>query len=244
MRKRQAPQLLQQTINSIKEMILEEGLRPGDALPTEPQLSEALGVSRANLREAIRTLATLDIVEVHHGTGTFVGQMSLQPLVEVLTYKGVVLPGKDFEVLRQIVEIRRALDLSMAPNIIEHLQDETATELESICLAMEQHRRNKESFAVEDRSFHRTLANITGNDLYGQLVAAFWDIHTLVVPRLGVATPEDIAETVCAHKDMISAAKAGDLTAYQDAIDKHYAPLLRVLEATPVKPIPQAHSIT
>ena len=114
-----APQRLRQTIDAIKELILEQGLKPGDAMPTEAHLADLLGVSRANLREAIRTLATLDIIEVHHGTGMFVGPMSLRPLVEGLTFKGVVLPGRDFETLRQVVEVRQALDLA-----IERLPDD------------------------------------------------------------------------------------------------------------------------
>ena len=111
------PQRLRQTIQAVKEHILTQGLKPGDPMPTEVQLVEELGVSRSNLREAVRTLVALDILEVRHGTGTFVGQMSMRPLVEGLTFKGVVLPGDDFKTLRQIVEVRQALDLALAPEI-------------------------------------------------------------------------------------------------------------------------------
>ena len=64
------------TADQIKQLILTRGLRPGDPLPTEAELCDILEVSRSSVREAIRTLSTLDIVDVRHGHGTYVGAMS------------------------------------------------------------------------------------------------------------------------------------------------------------------------
>lgn len=226
------PQRLRQSIDAVKELILTHGLKPGDAMPTEAQLAEQLDVSRANLREAIRTLATLDIIEVRHGTGMFVGQMSLRPLVEGLTFKGVVLPGRDFETLRQVVEVRLALDVAMSPIVVERLSGRDVPGLTHLCTAMAERAGRGEQFAEEDREFHLTLASLVGNELYGQLVAAFWDVYTVVGPRLGVSTPRDLDDTVRAHQDMLDAAVANDADAYAEAVRAHYAPLLRVLEST------------
>lgn len=232
MTNRHEPQRLRQTIQSVKEHILREKLQPGDAMPTELQLIEALGVSRSNLREAIRSLVTLDILEVRHGTGMFVGQMSMRPLVEGLAFKGVVLPGEDFETLRQIVEVRIGLDQSLAPGIVERMEGQDASGLMSLCDAMTQKNEAGESFGAEDRAFHLTLAEVLSNELYAQLVGAFWDVHTLIGPRLGVPTPQDLDETVQAHRDMVDAAVAGDLEGYRLAVEQHYAPLLRVLNSS------------
>ena len=76
----------------IKNYILTKGLHPGDALPTESQLCTDLGVSRSSVREAVRTLVALDIVEVRHGHGMFVGQVSMRPMVESLIFKGLLNP--------------------------------------------------------------------------------------------------------------------------------------------------------
>lgn len=232
MAKSREPQRLRQSIDAVKELIITKGLKPGDPMPTEAQLAELLDVSRANLREAIRTLATLDIIEVRHGTGMFVGQMSLSPLVDGLTFKGVVLAGQDFETLRQVVEVRQALDGAIAPTVVERLAGSTEPELDRLCTEMAIRADRQEAFAAEDRAFHAQIASLVENELYRQLVAAFWDIHTMVAPRLGVATPRDLAETVQAHRDMLDCAIAGDLDGYQAAVVAHYAPLLRVLEST------------
>ncbi|GAA4901075.1 FadR/GntR family transcriptional regulator [Tessaracoccus lubricantis] len=226
------PQRLRQTTQAVKEHILREKLKPGDPMPTEVQLIEALGVSRSNLREAIRTLVTLDILEVRHGTGMFVGKMSLRPLVEGLAFKGVVLPGEDFETLRQIVEVRMALDQSLAPGVVERMSGGQSSELAALCDKMTEKKAAGESFATEDRLFHLNLAEVLSNELYAQLVAAFWDVHTLIAPRLGVPTPRDLDDTVDAHRAMLDAALAGDLEEYRAAVERHYAPLLRVLDSS------------
>ena len=83
-----------ETVERIKQLIATNGLRPGGCLPSESDLCDSLGVSRSSLREAVRTLSTLEIVEVQHGRGTFVGNATLRPLVETLAFRMNMLPGK------------------------------------------------------------------------------------------------------------------------------------------------------
>src|SRR5699024_7557803 len=104
---------------AIKELILAEGLRPGDPMPTESSLCERLGISRSSVREAIRTLSSLDIVEVRHGHGTFVGGLSLAPLVHGLNFRARSDAHEDLRTLREVLEVRIALDLSVAEKLVE-----------------------------------------------------------------------------------------------------------------------------
>ncbi|CAB0630369.1 FadR family transcriptional regulator [Corynebacterium diphtheriae] len=69
------------TVLAIENYIRENGLTPGDVLPSEAAICEHLSVSRSSVREAMRTLASLDVVEIRHGHGTYVGKMSMAPLV-------------------------------------------------------------------------------------------------------------------------------------------------------------------
>lgn len=222
------------TVAGIKDLILARGLHPGDAMPTEAELVEELGVSRSSVREAVRTLVALDILEVRHGTGTFVGQLSLRPLVEGMVFRGVLVPGDENSMLREIVEVRTGLDMSLAPLIVEGLAGQEVDELRSCVNRMRQRAAQNQPFTDEDRAFHLLLAECVHNGLYGQLVAAFWDIHMTVAPRLGVVGQRDLDETVLAHERMLDAAVAGDLVAYREAVLAHYEPILRVLAATPV----------
>ena len=69
------------------QLILDRRLRAGAPLPTEAELMEDLGVSRNSVREALKALQALDIVEIRHGYGTYVGQASLTPLIDGLTFR-------------------------------------------------------------------------------------------------------------------------------------------------------------
>ena len=218
------------TADQIKDYILTEGLQPGDSLPTEPALCELLGVSRSNVREAIRMLTTLDIVEVRHGHGTFVGQMSLDALVEALVFRGVLIPGDDLQALRDIVEVRQSLDVAMAQKVTTSMRGTHNEDLHALVEEMVEAAGRGETFPSQDRAFHTALLATIDNALVGQLVGAFWDVHTAVMPSLGVSLPGDLVQTAEAHGDMLRAAEAGDAQAYADSVVKHYQPIIRSLD--------------
>ena len=217
------------TADRIKQLILTKSLRPGDLLPTEVELCEILDVSRTSVREAIRTLSTLDIVQVKHGHGTYVGSMSLAPMVEALVFRGVLSPESSLQALREVVEVRMALDLSMAERVAESLKGKNSPELLVMVEEMASCAQRGEGFLEADRAFHTTLFAATSNQLASQLVGAFWDVHTAFLPQLGLAQPADIQLTADAHGDMLSSALAGDVDGYKKAVLRHYEPLQRAL---------------
>lgn len=216
--------------HAIKEYLLQHGLHPGDPLPSEAALCEQLGVSRSSVREAIRTLSALDIVEVRHGTGTFVGHLSLEPMINGLAFRGVLSPGEDYAALREVVEIRTALDLGVGDRIVATLRGTENAELHHLVSEMVDLSRNGRPFAAQDRAFHSALLAKLPNRLLGQMVEALWEVHTQVLPRLGVPTPADIIDTAISHGDMLEAAERGDLDGYRAAVVRHYQPLLRALD--------------
>lgn len=213
----------------IKALILSSGLHPGDALPSESELCERLNVSRSSVREAIRTLTTLEIVDVQHGRGTFVGAMTLQPLVETLAFRSVISPGDDFRALREVVDVRVSMDQAFADRVVAHFVGKRDERLHELVGEMVRSAEAGENFAVADREFHTRLLSETGLEMAAQLVAAFWDVHTAVNPQLEIPTPEDVNVTAEAHGDILRAAEAGDADAYRAAVTKHYDPILRGL---------------
>ncbi len=224
------PERDQTTASAIKRLMFDRGLRPGDPMPTEADLMEELQVSRSSVREAVRTLVALDILEVRHGTGTFVGDMSLRPLVESVLFRSILDPGQGLQSLHDVVEVRMGLDIALAPRMVRELAGQPVPELRAAVNAMAESAKRSETFLAHDRAFHLELAGRLHNGLYSELVAAFWDIHKTMSPMLGVASRRDLADTANAHAAMLDAAVAGDLERYRAAVADHYAPLLRVLD--------------
>lgn len=220
------------TAEEIKRLILTSGLKTGDAIPTETELCQVLGVSRSSVREAIRRLATLDIVEVRHGNGTVVGQMSLAPLVETMVFRGVLSPGDDLAALREVVDMRLAFDMALSERVVAAHKGRDNPLLRRLVESMVASADQGKPFLADDRLFHTELLAPVGNHLAVQLVTAFWDIHSAVIPKLELALPADMRQTAKSHGDLFEAAHRGDGEAYRRAVMEHYEPLLRMLDNT------------
>ena len=216
-------------ITAIKDFILRSGLQVGDALPTESQLCTDLGVSRSSVREAVRTLVALDIVEVRHGHGMFVGKVSMRPMVESLLFRGLLNPGDDHRGLRDIVEVRITLDNALTEPVTQAWKNRQDPELDTLVEEIEEIASKRELFTDQDRRFHMRLLEPLDNHLFLHLTEAFWAVHTLTVPLLDGPRPEDMLSAAKAHRSMLQAARAGDAQAYRQATAQHYAPLLAAL---------------
>lgn len=216
-------------MDAIKSYILQNNLEPGHPLPTEAQLSQHLGVSRSSVREAMRKLEALNIVSVEHGRGTFVGSLSLDPLVQMLAFRATVQGPRDLANLRDVVEVRRYLDLGCAQQVVDSLQNTEQPELMEIVATMEEKAARGETFQEEDIAFHLGLLNQIHNLVIKQLVHSLWLVHMAVLPQLGLDLAVRLADTARAHRLLLNAALAGDVDAYQEAVVAHYEPLEEIL---------------
>lgn len=219
------------TMHAIKQLILARRLRPGDPLPTEQVMCDELGVSRSSVREAIRKLEALDIVSVQQGRGTFVAEMSMQPLVETLVLRGSLAVHDGPAALREVVDLRRYLDLGMAEAVVKSLAGKPDEELAGLVAAMESKAARRESFTEEDIAFHSALISRLGNETAQQIVRALWLVHMTVIPDLREYVDAGLEVTARAHGLMLQAAVDGDVEAYQAAVLEHYRPLVEILDA-------------
>lgn len=146
-------------IIQIKELINYKNLEPGDKLPSERALSERFGVSRSNVREAIRKLEFYGLLKSKPQSGTFVadiGQVALNGMIEDI----LKLDTPDF---KSLVETRILLELKTARLAALRRTEENLLEMEATIKAYEDKVRKGEDAVQEDLLFHLAVARASGN---------------------------------------------------------------------------------
>ncbi|MGI5238306.1 FadR/GntR family transcriptional regulator [Dactylosporangium sp. CA-139066] len=196
----------------IVELIHDRELPPGAPMPTEPQLMDALGASRNSVREAIRALQALGIVEIRHGHGTFVGRASIDVLTPSLTFR--VRTDGGIRALRDLVEVRELLETGLIGSVVGTVSDARFAALDALVNGIAHD-------AGADRAFHALLYEGCGNELVLQLIAVFWDVYHEVGDRL---PPPDhqAAQTVANHRRIVDALRARDPEAAREAMRRHF----------------------
>lgn len=202
---------------AVKNLILQRGLASGDPLPTEAELIEVLGIGRNSVREALKSLQAVGIVDIRHGFGMFVGRMSLNGLVHELAFHSR-LDARHH--LGHLTEIRELLECGL----VERLISVDHADLEPAARVIEQMEAEARVGIVSpetDKLFHDVLYRPLGNPLVGQLLGAFWDVFHQVRDSLGtpLETPLEVAQK---HRDIYDAVVAGDGPAAVAAMQAHF----------------------
>lgn len=207
--------------DEITALILARGLSSGDPLPTETELVEALGVSRNSIREALKALQALDIVEIRHGYGTYVGRLSLDPLADGLTFRALHDIGRDLRSMEEILEVREALEAALIRRVAATVPEEDLAALDEVTRKMNERAKAGDTFAEEDREFHEILYRSLNNALVTQLLRAFWDVFHRVNHRLGVTDPNPV-QTVRRHRAIVTALRKHDVARAEHAMVEHF----------------------
>ena len=213
----------------IIDLIVEQALPPGAPLPTELSLMDDLGVSRNSIREAIKALQALGIVEVRHGYGTFVGSGGSAALQTWLLFRTRVRGTTDVGRLRDLLEVREMIETELTRRVACSHRPELIAELEACVARM---RRSGPDTAAADREFHDLICAEAGFELARELTGLFWDVYQALEGELGgpVAAPHGTAER---HQIIVDALVLGDADVAAEAVHRHFDEVRRRAGAKP-----------
>jgi DNA-binding FadR family transcriptional regulator len=160
-------------VESIREMIIDGRLRPGDRLPVEKDLAVALGVSRNPLREGVRALSIMGVLETRQGDGTYVTTLDSSMLLAPM---GFVVDLQDGSGTHHLHAVRRMLETEAAALAARQIDADalaTAADLlhrneAELVLAEPNH----ETVIENDIAFHRIIAQAAGNPVLSALIDA------------------------------------------------------------------------
>ena len=190
----------------IKEMIISGELGPGDRLPPENDLSERLGLSRSSLREAVKALEMIRVLDVRRGDGTYVTSLEPRLLLEAMSF---VVDLHDDRSVLEIFAVRRILEPAAAALAALHA-DETALERVRDVLAGVDDDTDVEGLVAHDPEFHSAIADAAGNSYLASLIDSM-SSHT-VRARIwrGITQERAVERTLHEHRAILDAVVAGD----------------------------------
>jgi GntR family transcriptional regulator, transcriptional repressor for pyruvate dehydrogenase complex len=198
--------LTDEAILRIKEMIVSGQLRPGDKLPREPDLADQLGLSRNSLREAVRALSLVNILDVRQGDGTYVTSLDPNLLLDALTF--VVDFHRDDSVL-EFLRVRRILEPAAAAMAALRI---TAGEIEAIQQVIDASNPgdSPEVYLENDIEFHRLIGIASGNSVLASLIEGLSGPTNRARIWRGRTQTGAQERTLAEHKAILDALVAGE----------------------------------
>ena len=214
--------IYEEIVRQVKAMIAEGRLKGGDRLPPERDLADKFVVSRTSVREALRALESLGLVEIRPGEGTFVRQVSIDSLIEPLA----LLMVSQREAIGELFEARRLLEPSLAALAATRATPEEIHEMERILEAQAAEIAAGRTGLAQDAQFHAAIGVAAHNRAITRIAHAVMDLlrqsreESLNRPGRPDRSHND-------HRRLLAAIRSRDEAAAHQAMVDH----LRAVEA-------------
>ncbi len=191
-------------------------LKPGDMLPPERELVQTFGVSRSSIRDAIRSLEAVGLLEPRQGVGTVVRELASDAVGASVA--SVLLQKR--KVIGDLLDVRNIIEPALARRAALHASPEQITEMQAILGRQEEKIRQGELAIDEDSAFHYTLALAADNSVMMKLVGVLMDLLRETRERTlqGEGRPE---KSLQGHLRILAAVQRGDASGAEAAMRRH-----------------------
>lgn len=207
----------EEVAKQIEALILQK-MRPGDKLPAERELAEMLGVSRSSIRDAIRRLELMGLVEPRQGAGTVVREISpdalVNPLANVIQHKR--------QLVGELLDFRRMLEPPLAGRAATHASEEDVAAMEEILRRQGVKVRGGDVAVEEDSEFHYRIAMASGNSVVLKVLDVVMDLLRQTRER-SLQSEGRPQKSLAGHRRILSAIRRHDAASAQTAMQQHIA---------------------
>jgi DNA-binding FadR family transcriptional regulator len=207
-------------VNQISALILERRFVSGERIPTEIELGAQLGVSRNSIREAIKILNAVGILEVKRGKGTFVASTVTPTFFDPLIFSLILEPRSN----KDLYELRMMFDSMVLFCAIERITQTQIQELEMIVertremFSKERYLDDIEYYMSQDVLFHKCLLETTGNPLIQRIGHSILEFIPEYVKK-SIQQDQGILRSINNHKEIIRTLKGRDRSKIIDITD-------------------------
>lgn len=217
----------------IKDYIREHNLRPGDQLPPEGQLVEDLGVGRSSVREAVKSLQSLGIIQVRQGNGLYVSEPNFDSMLETFQFSLQYNP----HTLAELLQVRIWLEVAVIGDAVGHIQETELSRLDEILTTWQERIRLAEEYADLDESFHQIIYGVIGN----QTLMKFFDVFWIFFVKLEneITRDPNPQQVLDSHRSIVEAIRAYDVELTRQRLKEHFQSIKvrtdKYLESSPAQ---------
>jgi GntR family transcriptional repressor for pyruvate dehydrogenase complex len=205
----------EEVAKQIERLILKK-LQPGDKLPSERELAELLRVSRGSIRDAIRGLELMGLVEPRQGTGTIVREIS----VESIANPFATALKRRKELVSELLDFRKMLEPPLAARAATHASPEEIIEMEDILRRQEEIQNQGDAAVAEDAEFHYSVALASGNSVVLKVIDIIMDLLRDTRAR-SLQVEGRSQKSLTGHRRILAAIKRNDAEAAKAAMRRH-----------------------
>src|SRR5438105_5408265 len=208
----------------VRRLIVDRTFRPGQALPSERVLARRFGVSRGSIRDALRTLETVGLLEARHGQGTFPRELSVDRLVTPIA--SVITFQRDLQ--EELMDVRRMLEPAVARAAASRVTDDDLAEMERVLDAQRRKLKTGQSAIGDDTAFHAVLARATGNRVLMRIMETLNDL-LIESRRLTLKQKGRPQRSIQGHEAVVAALRQRDPDAASLAMRIHIDQIAQLL---------------
>ena len=236
-----ASSLTETAIEKVRELIASGHLAPGERLPPEAELAEALGTGRNTVREAVRALVTARVLEIRRGDGTFVTSLRPELLLAGIGAAADLLLD-DFTL--ELVQVRRILEPAATRFAASRITDDQISELDELLHRMSAASSHQE-LVEYDEAFHNVVAAAAGNATLASMLNGVSSRTTRGRVWRDVLEAGATDRTISEHAAILAALRAHDPQLAEAAALLHvstterwFASMINAREAPPTEEPP------
>jgi GntR family transcriptional regulator, transcriptional repressor for pyruvate dehydrogenase complex len=209
--------LTDDAIAKIQRMIVSGELKPGQRLPPEKELSEALGLSRSSLREAVKALELVHVLDVRRGDGTYVTSLEPELLLGAVSF--VVDMHADTSLV-ELLEVRRLLEPAAAALAAARASDDDLDALAPL-LEIDDENSDVEALVAHDLAFHAAISRLGGNAYLASLLQALSSGTVRVRVWRGLSQEGSVRRTLDEHAAILDALRRRDPALVHTLVSAH-----------------------
>ena len=195
-----------EAILKIKEMILLGELGPGDRLPPEKELSERLGLSRSSMREAVKALEVIRVLDVRRGDGTYVTSLEPRLLLEAMSF---VIDLHDDSSILELLAVRRIIESAAAAMAARLITDEGIEDLRKQIASVDVS-TSVEGLVAHDLEFHGAIVAAAGNSYMATLTESLSGRTARARIWRGLTQANSVSRTLAEHEAIVDAIASHD----------------------------------